>query len=139
MSLTQNDLQAIAELMNPLRMDIREMKEDIAEMKTDIDELKSSQKEMRADIDELKSSQKEMRADINELKVSQKKMDTNMVSLKEEIHDLKRLVDKHYSLTEEFYVHQKEYNTRESDQFHSLRHDFDNHRHYISITSPYVA
>ena len=125
MSLTQNDLQAIAELMNPLRMDIREMKEDIAEMKTDIDELKSSQKEMRADI--------------NELKVSQKKMDTNMVSLKEEIHDLKRLVDKHYSLTEEFYVHQKEYNTRESDQFHSLRHDFDNHRHYISITSPYVA
>jgi len=57
MALTNEDLQAIAALMdekvNPIRTDIRDMKTDINDMKTDIINMKTDINDMKSDINKL--------------------------------------------------------------------------------------
>ena len=57
MALTNEDLQAIAALMdekiNPLKTDINDMKTDIYDMKTDINDMKSDINNMKSDINKL--------------------------------------------------------------------------------------
>ncbi len=71
MALTNEDLQAIAALMdekiNPLTTDIRDIKSDINGMRTEINDIKSDINGMRSEISNIKSDINGIKSDINKL------------------------------------------------------------------------
>jgi len=89
MALTNEDLQAIAALMdekiNPLRTDIRDMKSDINDMKTDINGMKTDINDMKSDINGMKTDINGMKTDINGMKT-----DINKLSDRIEILEIKQ-------------------------------------------------
>ncbi|MDO5344792.1 MAG: hypothetical protein Q4E91_03510 [Lachnospiraceae bacterium] len=87
MSLTREDLQAIAELMDeklePLKKDFTDLKSDVSSLQSDVSEIKL-------------------------------------------------IVNKNYSLTEEFYVKQKEANTEAKDRIKVITGELEMHNEQIS-------
>ncbi len=75
MALTNEDLQAIAALMdekiNPLRTDIQDMKTDINDMKTDINDMKTDINGMKTDINGMKTDINKMSDRIEILEIKQ--------------------------------------------------------------------
>jgi predicted nucleic acid-binding Zn-ribbon protein len=75
MALTNEDLQAIAALMdekvNPIRTDIQDMKTDINDMKTDINNMKSDINDMKTDIINMKSDINKLSDRIEVLEIKQ--------------------------------------------------------------------
>ncbi|WP_349943739.1 hypothetical protein ABFV83_10685 [Lacrimispora sp. BS-2] len=75
MALTNEDLQAIAALMdekvNPIRADIRDMKADINDMKTDINDMKTNINDMKTDIINMKSDINKLSDRIEVLEIKQ--------------------------------------------------------------------
>ena len=71
MALTNEDLQAIAALMdekiNPLTTDIRDIKSDINGMRSEINDIKSDINGMRSEISNIKSDINGIKSDINKL------------------------------------------------------------------------
>ncbi|MBW4845120.1 MULTISPECIES: hypothetical protein [unclassified Lacrimispora] len=71
MALTNEDLQAIAALMdekiNPLTTDIRDIKSDINGMRSEINDIKSDINGMRSEINNIKSDINGIKSDINKL------------------------------------------------------------------------
>lgn len=108
-----------------LKTDMTEVKEDIAELKTDVSELKTEMAEVKEDIAELKADMTEVKADIVELK-------TDMSDMKIVTERLSQTVEKHFSMTLEFYGRQMEHNTRINDLFEIMIGQMDMHTNQIS-------
>ena len=62
----------------------------------------------------------EVKADVAELKTDMVEVKADVAELKTDMAEVKVSIDRNYSLTEEFYVMQKEHNTRMEQQFQAL-------------------
>lgn len=56
MSLTKEDLQAIAELIDPVKQDVQNMKQDMLDMKQDMQGMKQDMQGMKRDMSDMKQS-----------------------------------------------------------------------------------
>ena len=92
MSLTQEDLQAIANLLTPMRNDIADMKNDITSMKKDIRNIKEDICNMKEDIRNLDQRLTVAENQITEMKLSLENETNHNIQLIAENH--MNLVDK---------------------------------------------
>lgn len=92
MSLTQEDLQAIANLLTPMRNDITDMKNDITSMKKDIRNIKEDICNMKEDIRNLDQRLTVVENQITEMKLSLENETNHNIQLIAENH--MNLVDK---------------------------------------------
>ena len=92
MSLTQEDLQAIANLLTPMRNDITDMKNDITSMKKDIRNIKEDICNMKEDIRNLDQRLTVAENQITEMKLSLENETNHNIQLIAENH--MNLVDK---------------------------------------------
>ena len=100
MALTSEDLKAIAGLLDE-------------KLNKKIDPL-----EQRMDTMEQKMGTMEQKMDTMEQRLSA--IESDVAGIKSDLAETKRVVDKHYNMFEEFYVHQAEENTRIWNQFHII-------------------
>ena len=89
MPLTNEDLKAIGQLLQPIRDDIVDMKTDIVDMKTDIVDMKTDIVDMKTDISGLKTDVGNMKTDISGLKTDVGNMKTDISGLKTDVTGLK--------------------------------------------------
>ncbi len=117
MALTNEDLQAIAALMdekiNPLTTDIRDIKSDINGMRSEINDIKSDINGMRSEINNIKSDINGIKSDIN--KLSDK---IEVVEIKQDITSHK-IEDLTYRVTSLEYHGKKEF-AKINDQIETL-------------------
>ena len=117
MALTNEDLQAIAALMdekiNPLTTDIRVIKSDINGMRSEINDIKSDINGMRSEINNIKSDINGIKSDIN--KLSDK---IEVVEIKQDITSHK-IEDLTYRVTSLEYHGKKEF-AKINDQIETL-------------------
>ncbi len=104
--------------MVEVKADIVELKEDVAVLKEDVSELKE-------DVSVLKEDMVEVKADIVELKEESAQM-------RRELYDTKELVNKNYSLLEQFFASQQEFNTEVKNQLKMVVGMLDMHSRQIS-------
>ncbi len=117
MALTNEDLQAIAALMdekiNPLTTDIRDIKSDINGMRSEINDIKSDINGMRSESNNIKSDINGIKSDIN--KLSDK---IEVVEIKQDITSHK-IEDLTYRVTSLEYHGKKEF-AKINDQIETL-------------------
>ncbi|MDO4338135.1 MAG: hypothetical protein Q4C91_08630 [Eubacteriales bacterium] len=122
MALTNEDLQNISVIflsalapmqsdLNILKTDMIEVKSDIRDLKTDVGNLKSDMVEVKADVAELKTDVAELKSDMVEVKADVAVLKSDMVEVKADIKSIKQTINKNYSILEEFYIFQKEFDT----------------------------
>ena len=103
MALTKEDLQAISNLLQPIKEEVRDvksevqgMKTEIKDMKTDIQGMKTEMKGMKADIWDLRFDVKNLQLDLKEVKHKVTKME---LTVENEIRvNIRRVAEGHLDL-----------------------------------------
>lgn len=113
------------EILQLILAETQDMNKRISNIETDVSGLKTDMTEVKEDIAELKTDMTEVKADIVELK-------TDMSDMKIVTERLSQTVEKHFSMTLEFYGRQMEHNTRINDLFEIMIGQMDMHTNQIS-------
>ena len=96
MALSQDDLQAIATIMDakldPVKMEIAEMKTEITGIKSDITSMKTEITGIKSDITSMKSEITGMKSDIEYLKYQMRKSERLILDEVERVHEI---LDRH--------------------------------------------
>lgn len=94
MALTNEDLNAIAGLIQPLKADMQGMKDEMKGMKVDMQDMKADMQNMKADMQNMKVDMQDMKADMQEVKTDVTGMKDDMINIKFDIQELKHRVTK---------------------------------------------
>ncbi|MCH5257787.1 MAG: hypothetical protein J1D87_10875 [Lachnospiraceae bacterium] len=92
MSLTNDDLQAIANIIQPIKEDVNSLKNEMHGVKEDVNSLKNEMHDVKVDVSNLKSDMHNMRTDMQNMKESIKNMEYDMSDMKYDIKDLRQRV-----------------------------------------------
>ena len=92
MSLTNDDLQAIANIIQPIKEDVNSLKSDMQYMKDDMQNMKSEMQDMKSDMQNMKTDMQDMQTGMQDMKESIKNIEYNMHDMKYDIKDLRQRV-----------------------------------------------
>lgn len=124
MSLTKEDLRAIGGLLDerlePIEFRLSAIESDMAEVKSDLAETKRDLAEVKVDLAETKRDLAEVKVDLAETKKDLSKVIVDLSETKE-------TVTKNYNMFEEFFVHQREENTKIWNEFRIVHAQLDLH------------
>ena len=120
MALTENDLQAISALLQPIREDISDLKEDVSGLKEDVAVLKEDVSGLKEDVAVLKEDVSGLKKDVDALKenVSHLEDETTLIKLK-----LENVIEPKIGLLAENYVPAAKKFEAESRNMEDMRTD----------------
>lgn len=92
MSLTNEDLQAIANIIQPIKDDVSSLKTDMRDVKEDVKNLKTDMHGVKNDVTNLKSDMQNMKSDMQDMRENIKNIEYNMHDMKCDVKDLRQRV-----------------------------------------------
>ena len=96
MALTNEDLQAIAELFKPMQRDISDMQRNINDMQKDINDMHGDINDMKKDINDMQKDINDMQKDINDM---QRDINDIQLTLEQETNrNIKLIAEGHLDL-----------------------------------------
>ena len=103
MALTNEDLQAIAELFKPMQRDISDMQRNINDMQKDINDMHGDINDMKKDINDMQKDINDMQKDINDMQrdINDMQRDINDIQLtleQETNRNIKLIAEGHLDL-----------------------------------------
>ena len=97
MPLTNEDLKAIGQLLQPIRDDIVDMKTDISGLKTDVGNMKTDISGLKTDVGNMKTDISGLKTDVGNMKTDISGLKTDVTGLKADVIDIRStMVTKDY-------------------------------------------
>lgn len=103
MSLTNEDLQAIAQLLQPIQSDVQNMKADVQNMKVDVQNMKADVQNMKADIQNMKADIQEVKGRVENVEKDVQNVERHLTGVElmlenETNHNIQLLAENHINL-----------------------------------------